>query len=119
MRAGEAGEVKETDEKLIVVKPKTLKLFLPLLPHHPLLPLLLKSFQLIFVPFGYGKRIQLSVFECHLTLKQMQQLYKKVKSQVVAREDNVRFYWLSSEAMSKVMTIGSTPPEAPPTYYVL
>ena len=68
---------------------------------------------------GYGNRIQLSVFECHLSLKQMRQLYKKVASQVSAEEDNVRFYWLSPEAMSKVMTIGSIPPESPPSFYVI
>ena len=68
---------------------------------------------------GYGQRIQLSVFECYLSLKQMRQLYQKVESKVIATEDDVRFYWLSSEAVSKVLTIGSKPPQAPPTYYVI
>ena len=76
--AGEAGEVKETDEKLIVVKPKTLKLFLPLLPHHPLpergdfkLSVELSSlFVRIFPPFGAPALKEFSAYQaCHSTMK--------------------------------------------------
>lgn len=68
---------------------------------------------------GYGERIQWSVFECFISLEEMRQLYQKVKKQVKPSEDNVRFYWLSTEATSMTLTIGSEKPEPPPKYYVI
>lgn len=68
---------------------------------------------------GYGRRIQLSVFECFLNLSEMQQLYDDVKKRVKASEDNVRFYWISQEAVNRVLTIGGESPQAPPKYYVI
>ena len=68
---------------------------------------------------GYGRRIQFSVFECFITLDEMRVLYAKVKQQVNPKEDNVRFYWIPQAAISVVLTIGSSPPEAPPNYYVI
>ncbi|MBW4619391.1 MAG: CRISPR-associated endonuclease Cas2 [Cyanosarcina radialis HA8281-LM2] len=68
---------------------------------------------------GYGQRIQLSVFECFLSLEEMRQLYQQVKKRVKESEDNVRFYWISEEAVSRVLTIGSSEPQAPPKYYVV
>ena len=68
---------------------------------------------------GYGKRVQFSVFECFLSLAEMRELYEKVKKKVKPEEDNVRFYWLSKDATSKTLTIGSKHPEPPPQYYVI
>lgn len=68
---------------------------------------------------GYGHRIQFSVFECFITLDEMRQLYQKVKKLVSPKEDNVRFYWISNDALSIVLTIGSEKPEPPPKYYVI
>ena len=68
---------------------------------------------------GYGQRIQLSVFECFLSLEEMRQLYEKVKKLVKPVEDNVRFYWISEEAVSRVLTIGGESPQPPPKYYVI
>jgi CRISPR-associated protein Cas2 len=68
---------------------------------------------------GYGRRVQYSVFECFLDFKEMQKLHQKVKQRVKETEDNVRFYWLTEEATSKVLTIGSPPPEPPPTVYII
>ena len=59
---------------------------------------------------GYGRRVQYSVFECFISLDEMRKLHRKVKKQVKPAEDNVRFYWLSQEAASRVLTIGSPPP---------
>ncbi|MGL4374941.1 MAG: CRISPR-associated endonuclease Cas2, partial [Microcoleaceae cyanobacterium] len=66
---------------------------------------------------GYGKRVQFSVFECFLTLDEMRLLYEKVKKLVNPIEDHVRFYWISSEAISRVLTLGADPPQTPPKYY--
>lgn len=68
---------------------------------------------------GYGRRVQESVFECFLELDEMRQLHQKVLKRVKASEDNVRFYWISRDALSRVLTIGSPPPEPPPTYYII
>lgn len=68
---------------------------------------------------GYGNRIQLSVFECFLSLEEMRELYEKVQKRVKSNEDNVRFYWISDDAVSRVLTIGSDRPQEPPKYYIL
>lgn len=68
---------------------------------------------------GYGRRVQYSVFECFLTLTQMQDLYEKVEKRVKPEEDNVRFYWISKDSASKTLTIGSQSPTPPPDYYVI
>jgi CRISPR-associated protein Cas2 len=68
---------------------------------------------------GYGTRIQLSVFECFITMEEMRKLYQLVKNQVKPDEDNVRFYWISSESASLALTIGSQKPQPPPKYYIL
>lgn len=68
---------------------------------------------------GYGRRVQFSVFECFLSLEEMRELYQKVQRLVKPDEDNVRFYWISEEAVSRVLTIGAQGPEPPPKYYVI
>ncbi len=68
---------------------------------------------------GYGRRVQFSVFECFLTLKEMRQLHEKVQKKVKPKEDNVRFYWITDEGMSMVLTIGSEVPKEPPNYYII
>jgi CRISPR-associated protein Cas2 len=68
---------------------------------------------------GYGRRVQFSVFECFLSLEEMRQLYEKVKKLVKPEEDNVRFYWISQEAVSRALAIGSEAPQPPPKYYVI
>ena len=68
---------------------------------------------------GYGVRIQWSVFECFISLDEMRQLHQKVKKLDLPTEDNVRFYWISTEAVSMVLTIGSEQPSPPPKYYVI
>lgn len=68
---------------------------------------------------GYGRRIQYSVFECFLNLNEMQQLHCAIAKRVNPEEDNVRFYWISPEAVSRTLTIGSKVPEKPPNYYVV
>jgi CRISPR-associated protein Cas2 len=68
---------------------------------------------------GYGRRVQFSVFECFLNLDEMGELYGRVKKLVKPAEDNVRFYWISQEAVSRVLTIGGESPQPPPKYYVI
>ncbi|MEH2073870.1 MAG: CRISPR-associated endonuclease Cas2 [Nostoc sp.] len=68
---------------------------------------------------GYGRRVQFSVFECFLSLEEMRQLYINVRKLVKPAEDNVRFYWISQEAVERVLTIGGETPQPPPNYYVI
>jgi CRISPR-associated protein Cas2 len=68
---------------------------------------------------GYGNRVQLSVFECFLSLEEMTRLYEQVKKRVNLEEDNVRFYWLSRETVSRTLAIGGAMPQAPATYYII
>jgi CRISPR-associated protein Cas2 len=68
---------------------------------------------------GHGRRVQDSVFECFLSLDEMRQLHQKIAKRVKADEDDVRFYWISKEAVSRVLTIGSSPPQEPPNAYII
>jgi CRISPR-associated protein Cas2 len=68
---------------------------------------------------GYGERVQLSVFECFLSLEEMRQLYQQVHNRIKTAEDNVRFYWISHDSVSRVLTIGGEQPQSPPKYYVI
>lgn len=67
---------------------------------------------------GYGQRVQKSAFECFLTREEMKTLYAKVQRRVHSKEDNVRFYWIPADALSKTLTLGSPPPTPPPDFYI-
>lgn len=68
---------------------------------------------------GYGRRVQESVFECFLTLAEMRDLHQKITRRINLKEDNVRMYWISKEAVSQTLTLGSPPPEQPPNVLVI
>jgi CRISPR-associated protein Cas2 len=68
---------------------------------------------------GYGERVQLSVFECFLSLDEMRVMYQKLRRRVKPKEDNIRLYWISEEAVTRVLTIGSSPPKEPPNSYII
>ena len=53
-----------------------------------------------------------------MSLDEMRALFQKVNKQVKPQEDSVRFYWISQEAVSRVLVIGSPPPEPPPNAYL-
>jgi CRISPR-associated protein Cas2 len=55
----------------------------------------------------------------YFSLDEMRQLHQKVKQLVKPEEDDVRFYWIPTEAASAVLTIGSSQSEPPPKYYVI
>ena len=68
---------------------------------------------------GYGRRVQYSVFECFLSLTDMQKLHQQIAKRVNPDEDNVRFYWVPVDALPRTLTIGSLPPELPPESYII
>jgi CRISPR-associated protein Cas2 len=68
---------------------------------------------------GHGHRVQESVFECFMTLEQVPGLFNKAKKIVLVSEDNLRFYWIPSDALPRTLSIGSPPPEPPPSYHII
>lgn len=68
---------------------------------------------------GYGRRVQESVFECFLTLAEMRALHQKITHRINVKEDNVRMYWISKEAVAQTLTLGSPPPKQPPNVLVI
>ena len=59
---------------------------------------------------GYGKWTQYSLFECFLTRKDLVLLRSKLAEHLEVKEDSVRFYPLCANCMSKVETVGGSPP---------
>lgn len=56
---------------------------------------------------GYGVRIQYSVFECNLTDKRFQKLYKEIFQLNSGKSDgSVRFYSICKNCEDKIVTIG-------------
>lgn len=68
---------------------------------------------------SYGRRVQESVFECFLSLAEMQSLHQQIEKRVLANEDNVRLYWVPVDALPRTLTIGSGQPEQPPKAYII
>lgn len=68
---------------------------------------------------GYGRRVQYSVFECFISHTEMQRLYLAIKRRVKSEEDNVRLYWITRDNFSKALSIGGSPIEEPPDFYIV
>lgn len=68
---------------------------------------------------GYGRRVQKSVFECFISLREMRKLQAQLLTRVQLPEDNVRLYWINADAMPRTLTLGSLPPEEPPKAYII
>lgn len=68
---------------------------------------------------GYGRRVQKSVFECYLSISEMQTLHQQITNRVNLEEDNVRLYWIPVDAVTRTLTVGSSLPEPPPSAHIL
>ena len=68
---------------------------------------------------GWGRRVQKSVFECFISLGEMAVLHQQIVKQVEPDADNVRLYWLTADAVSRTLTIGSELPEPPPEAHII
>ena len=60
---------------------------------------------------GFGKWTQYSLFECHLTEKEMVALRGKLDRLLESDQDSVRFYPLCAGCARKVETVGSEKPQ--------
>jgi CRISPR-associated protein Cas2 len=67
---------------------------------------------------GFGTWTQYSLFECFLTRKQLVLLRSKLSEHLVAKEDSVRFYPLCASCVSRVETVGGSPPGEPHVFIV-
>jgi CRISPR-associated protein Cas2 len=55
---------------------------------------------------GHGDRRQYSVFECHLTDKQMQRLWKKLEKATDPSQDSILVYTLCKACVKKARALG-------------
>jgi len=67
---------------------------------------------------GYGSRVQRSVFECDLTLTQLQKLKGKL-SRLVTEEDGLRYYYMCAQCLAKVEVVKGPPVEHTQLYFVV
>jgi len=59
---------------------------------------------------GYGRRVQKSVFECHLERPRRRELERRLIQVVDASEDNIRFYPLCGNDLVRVKVQGAGDP---------
>lgn len=59
---------------------------------------------------GFGRWTQYSLFECHLTRKQLILLQHRLEKYLKPEEDSVRFYYLCESCVAKTETVGGDPP---------
>jgi CRISPR-associated protein Cas2 len=62
---------------------------------------------------GYGKRVQLSVFECEISNKLLIELKAKLRKKINIEEDSVRFYVVSSHTLGQVEVWNGPPVTGP------
>jgi len=55
---------------------------------------------------GFGTRVQYSVFECRLKIGELKELRTRLH-RLSARTDNIRFYFISEDDISRILIIGN------------
>jgi CRISPR-associated protein Cas2 len=68
---------------------------------------------------NYGKRVQESVFECHLTPVQREELEGRIMALIDAVEDNVRYYRVCQDCVAQTTVVGPVPLTTDPDYYLV
>lgn len=56
--------------------------------------------------YGYGRRVQFSVFECEVRPPQVRELMERLRKIISVEQDSVRYYLLCEECLGKVVTQG-------------
>ncbi|HZU76394.1 MAG TPA: CRISPR-associated endonuclease Cas2 [Dehalococcoidia bacterium] len=68
---------------------------------------------------GYGRPVQLSVFECEVTAEEARALKRRVAHAIRPRQDNVRYYPLCAACAAKIEDgSGARRPPEPDVYVV-
>ena len=60
---------------------------------------------------GYGRRVQYSVFECHLSAQNYRRLKEKLSSVINRKEDSILFYQLCQSCLQKRDGLGLRRPQ--------
>ena len=68
---------------------------------------------------NYGKRVQESVFECHLTPAQRTELQERIAGLIEPGEDNVRYYRVCQDCLAQSAAVGPVPLTTDPDYYLV
>lgn len=68
---------------------------------------------------GYGRRAQYSVFECEIAPAALRQLQERLRDVIDDSEDDVRFYALCQECLSKVTVLGKAVIHRPVSYQLI
>lgn len=55
---------------------------------------------------NYGRRLQKSVFECHVTEKQAQEIIDGLGELIERREDKLRFWHICKDCLERVDVVG-------------
>lgn len=56
--------------------------------------------------YGYGTRVQYSVFECELRPTDLEELKQRMRRLIQKETDDIRFYPLCQSCLEKVTTMG-------------
>ena len=54
---------------------------------------------------GFGTRVQFSVFECNLKLREIDELRKRL-TKLSGQEDSIRFYFMGAEDVKRIERLG-------------
>jgi CRISPR-associated protein Cas2 len=65
-----------------------------------------RRYQVMKLLEGYGRRAQFSVFECDISLDQLQRLKSNMEILIHDKEDDVRFYPLNEADVAKIHLLG-------------
>ena len=67
----------------------------------------------------YGKRVQYSVFECHLRPKELERLQNRLAPLVNPKDwDSIRFYYLCIDDVLRIEIIGKGEVSLDPNFYM-
>ncbi len=67
----------------------------------------------------YGRRVQYSVFECHLGVKEIERLKKRLLPLVNPKDwDSIRFYYLCVDDVLRTEVIGRGEVSIDPNFYM-
>ncbi|MBI3248480.1 MAG: CRISPR-associated endonuclease Cas2 [Deltaproteobacteria bacterium] len=68
---------------------------------------------------NYGTRVQESVFECHLTPAQREEVQKHIDYLIEPEVDNVRYYRVCQDCLAQSTVVGPVPLTTDPDYYLI
>lgn len=68
---------------------------------------------------NYGTRVQGSVFECHLTPTQREEVQERIARLIEPEVDNVRYYRVCQDCFAQSSVVGPVPFTTDPDYYLI